>query len=223
MCHACGNYLYASSANMMNLIEARFAASARTPKGGKTLRAIFRATARCASELGIDAASLDMIASHAGLTQAALRHYFPTRDDLLAAFFYAASEWLKSSVTAILATNQVDARVKLEQLIGCHLEYMESIDTTLWLGAQIFWLRTRPGKQTRNEWYSWLLNELADLIGKIQPALSISERKRRAYLILTLTLGGWITHGKGSRVDKNTSAVEQRQLLIDAVLEIATL
>jgi AcrR family transcriptional regulator len=208
---------------MMTLIEARFAAAARTPKGGKTLRAIFRATARCVSELGVDAASLDIIASHAGLTQAALRHYFPTRDELLSAFFSAASEWLRSNVTAILATNQVDARVKIEQLIGYHLEYMESVDTTLWLAAQAFWLRTRPGKQTRNEWYNWLLNEFADLIGKIQPALSTSERKRRAYVILTLTLGGWITHGKGSRVDKNTSAVEQRQLLIDAALEIAML
>jgi AcrR family transcriptional regulator len=208
---------------MLNLIENQFSAAARTPKGSKTLRAIFRATARCASELGVDAASLDIIANHAGLTQAALRHYFPTRDDLLAAFFYAASDWLKSSVTAIIASNETDARVKLEQLIGCHLEYMESVDTALWLGAQAFWLRTRSGKKARNEWYSWLRNELASLIGKVQPALSISERKRRAYVVLTLTLGGWITHGKGSRMYKSASVVEQRQLLIDAALEIATL
>jgi hypothetical protein len=38
-----------------------------------------------------------------------------------------------------------------------------------------------------------------------------------------LTLGGWITHGKGSQVDKNASVVEQRQLLIDTALEIALL
>jgi AcrR family transcriptional regulator len=208
---------------MLHLIENQFTASARTPKGGKALRAIFRATRQSVTEFGLNAASLDIIAGRAGLTQAALRHYFPTRDDLLTAFFVAATEWFRSRVTEILATDQGTARDKLEQLVGWHLEYMESVDTAFWLEAQTFWLRKKSGRHVRDQWYRWLLDELTILIGKIQPALGMRERQRRAYTILTLTLGAWITHGKGSRLDDHASSLEQRQLLIDTALEIATL
>lgn len=208
---------------MMNYVEEQFAAEARTPKGDKALRSIFRATRQSLAEFGLDAASLDIIASRSGLSQAALRHYFPTRDDLLSAFFVAASEWFQSRVTGILDSDQFPARDKLEQVVGQHLEYMAAVDTAFWLEAQIFWLRKKPGRRVRNEWYRWLLGELADIIAKIQPSLGVRERQRRAYAILTLTLGAWITHGKGSRIDDRVSVVEQRQLLIDKALEIATL
>jgi AcrR family transcriptional regulator len=208
---------------MLNFIEDQFAAAARTPKGARALRAIFKATRQSVGELGLDAASLDIIASRAGLTQAALRHYYPTRDDLLTAFFVAATEWFRERVEEILASDNAAARDKLERCVSWHIEYMESVDTAFWLEAQAFWLRTKSGRQIRDSWYRWLLGELSDLIGKIHPSLGLRERQRRAYAILTLTLGAWITHGKGSRLGDTASVVEQRQLLIETALEITNL
>ena len=56
----------------------------------------------------------------------------------------------------------------------------------------------------------------------MQPALSRGESGRRAYVILTIVLGAWITHGRGSAIEENSNAVVQRQVLVDAAMEIAT-
>ena len=70
--------------------------------------------------------------------------------------------------------------------------------------------------------YRWLVGQYAALISQMQPALSPSERQRKAYAILTLVLGAWITHGRGSAVDRKVSVQDRRQLLIDTAMDIAT-
>lgn len=206
---------------MLTEVEELFAAAAPTPKGRRALRAIFRATRETVAAVGIEAASLDAIADRAGLTQAALRHYFPTRDDLLSAYFVKATEWFRGRTEAVLADEALGARDKLERCIAWHLEFMEGVDTLFWLEASAFWLRRAGTRRLRDAWYRWLCDRYAALIGQIQPAVSRSERERRAYLVLTLVLGGWITHGRGSAVDHAVKGGEQRQLLVDAALDLA--
>jgi AcrR family transcriptional regulator len=206
---------------MFHLIEAQFAARGRTPKGRRAMGAIFRATREILASAGLEAASLDLIADRAGLTQAALRHYFPTRDELFTAFFVTATEWLRLGVADILRQEELLARDKLERCIGWHLEYMESVDTVFWLEASAYRLRVPPGRRARDEWYRWLTGQYATLIAQIQPAVSVRERERKSYAILTLILGGWITHGRGSTLARSTEIIDQRQLLIDTAMEIA--
>lgn len=206
---------------MFNLIEEQFAAHGRTPKGRRTMGAIFRATREVVAREGLDAASLDLIADRAGLTQAALRHYFPTRDELFTTFFLTATEWLRMRIADILRQEGLPARDKLERCIGWHLEYMESVDTVFWLEASAYALRAKPERRTRNEWHRWLTSQYAVLIAQMQPWVGVRERERKSFAILTLTLGGWITHGRGSRLGDATDVVDQRQLLIDTAMEIA--
>ncbi|MCK6370191.1 MAG: TetR/AcrR family transcriptional regulator [Gammaproteobacteria bacterium] len=207
---------------MLELIEKQFASKARTPKGRRALQSIFRAMRAIVAERGLREASLDAVAAHAGLSQAALRHYFPTRDDLLHSFFVTTSQWFRAQVEAILAQEGLRPQDKLENCIAWHLEYMEHVETVFWLEASAYWLRRTPPRRIRDEFYRWLTGRYAALIGKIVPRLDTRERKRRAYLVLTMVLGSWITHGRGSALNPATDVIERRRLLVETIMEIAT-
>ena len=206
---------------MFDEIEEHFAATARTPKGERAMRAIFHATRRTLAEEGVHGTSLDLIASRAGLTQAALRHYLPTREDLLTAFFSAATQWVQSRVGQSLAPDGLPAREVLERCVGWHLELMEKVDTAFWVEGYSYWLRQRPGRRVLDDWYGWLTGQYAGLIAQIQPLVGARERERRAYAILTLVLGAWVTHGRGSAVYDSVKVPERRRLLIDVAMDIA--
>lgn len=205
---------------MMDDIEEQFAAAGVTPKGRNARRAIFAATYKLMTSKGIEAASLEAIAHEAGMTQAAVRHYFPTREELLTAFFVAATQWFQDRVTNMLTSKELPAREQLERCITWHLEYMESVDTSVWLDASAYWLRHRLPQHTRDEFYQWVLGQYARLIRKIRPALDATECKGRAYALLTLVLGAWITHGRGSAVRGAGNALQQRRLLLDTAMTI---
>lgn len=205
--------------HMLQGIEDQFAKAGVTPKGQRTRRTIFHAAYAVVSDIGLRA-SLEDIAARAQLTQAALRHHFPTREELLTTFFLVASQWLRSQLERLLADGTIPARAKLTQTIGWHLEFMENVNTAVWLETSAFWLHKGAPRQARDTWYRWLAAQYADLIGQIRPGLSRPERQQRAYVVLTLVLGAWITHGRGSRVEPSSSVPAQRQLLIDAAMRI---
>lgn len=207
---------------VLELIEEHFAAEGRTPKGRKARVAIFRATRDLMTRRGLHATSLEAIADRADLTQAALRHYFATREDLLHAFFVAATRWFRGQVGAQLKDGGLPARDQLANCIAWHLEYMENVDTAFWLESSAYWLRHPPPRQTRDEFYRWLARQYARLISEIRPDLGTRECQRRAYTLLTLVLGSWITHGKGSAVTGAGSAIEQRRLLVATAMEIVS-
>jgi AcrR family transcriptional regulator len=207
---------------MFDEIESRFASKARTPKGRRGLQSIFRATRATLAEDGLQDTSLDTIAERAGLSQAALRHYFPTRDDLLQSFFVTTSEWFRAEVEKRLADARIQPRATLASCVTWHLEFMEQVETAFWLEASCYWLRHRPARRTRDDFYVWLTGRYATLIGRITPSLGARERQRRAYLMLTMVLGAWVTHGRGSALDLKVSSPDRRRLLIDTVMKIAT-
>lgn len=206
----------------METIEEHFAAEGRTPKGRKARRAIFAATRDLVVARGLEFTSLEAVANAAGLSQAALRHHFPTREELLTTFFFAATRWFRGQVTGLLTAGDTPARDQLERCIAWHLEYMEHVDTTFWLEASAYSIRHLQPRQTRDGFYRWLLNHYARLIGEVRPALRAKETRQRAYTLLTLVLGAWITHGYGSGVRGAGGVAEQRQLLIDAAMAIVT-
>lgn len=207
---------------LLQLIEEQFADGGRTPKGQRTRRAIFRATREIVAEEGLQGASLDMIAGRAGLTQAALRHHFPTRDELLTSYFVTASEVFRNKTSGLLADANLSAADRLRSCIDWHLEFMEGVDTIYWLEASAYWLRHKASRHTRDTWYAWLTCEYARLIGEMQPALGQHQCHGRAYAILSMLLGAWITHGRGSATWNGISVGARRQVLVDAAVAMAT-
>lgn len=207
---------------MLELIEEHFAAEGRTPKGRKARLAIFRATRDLMARRGLDETSLEAIANHAGLTQAALRHYFATREELLHAFFVSATRWFRERVAGQMGDSSLPAREKLEQCVAWHLEYMEHVDTAFWLESSAYWLRHPPPRHTRDEFYRWLVKQYTRLIREIQPAIDTRESQRRAYVLLTLVLGSWITHGRGSAVTGAGGVTEQRRVIVATAMAIVS-
>lgn len=208
---------------MLDRIEERFAARARTPKGGRTLRSIFAATRELVSRDGVAEVSLDAIADRAGLTQAALRHYFPTRHDLLTAFFLSATTWFRDEVATMLQSTDVPlARDRLEQCVAWHLEYMEQVDAVVWLESSAFWLRNPEGRRLRDDFYVWLTGQYCTLIAEACPGIPVGETERRALAVLTMVLGSWITHGRGSALARNIPATERRGYLVGRIMQLAT-
>lgn len=206
----------------INSIEEYFVAEGRTPKGRRARRAIFAATRDMVIARGLQLTSLEAIANAAGLSQAALRHHFPTRDELLSEFFVAASRWFRVQLTALLTGGDLPARDQLRQCIAWHIEYMEHVDTAFWLEASAYWIRHLQPRQTRDGFYRWLLNHYARLINEVQPALRPKEARQRAYTVLSLVLGAWITHGRGSALRSAGNVTEQRELLVNAAMTIVT-
>lgn len=206
---------------LLELIEEQFAAGGRTPKGQRARRAIFRATRDIVAEIGLLETSLELIADRAGLTQAALRHHFPTRDDLLSCYFTTATDAYRTRVNQYLADPGLSAQEKLRLCLDWHLEYMEGIDTSVWLEASAYFIRHAPTRQRRDTWYAWLTSEYAALVQQMRPSLGAQECRARAYAILSLVLGAWITHGRGSAIWNDISIAARRQVLIDAAVDIA--
>lgn len=203
-------------------IEAHFAAAGRTPKGRKALREIFRATHHLLIRDRLCDVSLEAIAVHAGLSQAALRHYFPTREVLLSTFMVASSQWHRTQITRLLTECTLPPLDSLRNCLTWHLQYMEAIDTALWLENSIYWLHHGSSRRVRDDFYDWLTGQYAALIRKARPALDARTCRDRALLVRTLILGAWITHGRGSAGGSKTEVATRRQLLIETAMSIAT-
>jgi AcrR family transcriptional regulator len=206
---------------MIKELEDRFAAKARTPKGTRALRAVFRATYAAITHKGLRGASMDQIAAQAGLTQAGLRHYFPAWDELLTAFFFAATEWFAAELRPIMEHSSWSARRKLEECISRHLEFMEAVDSIFWLESSAHWIRHVRHRRFRDEWYRWLPQQYAGLIRQMRPRLSQQHCQRKAFLVLTLVVGAWITHGRSSAVEAGMTIRQRRQSLVNTAINIA--
>jgi AcrR family transcriptional regulator len=206
---------------MLKEIETLFAAQGLTPKGRKALAAVFRSGMAAIADSGAQAASLDTIAAHAGLTQAALRYYFQTKDDLLTAIFTAGTLWFRSELASIVADTDLPAARRLERCIGRHLDFMEAVDSVFWLEGSAYWIRTAPNRRVRNEFYRWMVAEYASMIGEIKPSVGRPERLSRAFAIVSLVLGSWITHGRGSAWGDGFDVRHRRSVLLRAATRLA--
>jgi AcrR family transcriptional regulator len=207
---------------MLQEMEAVFAASGRTPKGRRALKAIFQATMAAITNAGTHGSSLDTIAANADLTQAALRHHFPSRDELLTAVFKAWIVWIRSEVGGVLADTKLPATAQLKILIETHLMLMETVDSAFWLEGSAYWIRTAPNRRVRNQFYRWLMNEYALLIGRIRPDLGKMAQQDRAFAVLSLVLGAWITHGRGSSWHRDFHVTHRRKILVQSATDLAS-
>lgn len=206
---------------MLNASEDLFVARARTPKGQRALRSVFSAIRSAVASSGLDAASLQEIAGRAGLSQAALRHYFRTREELLMAFFASAAEAFRTELFRIVTSRDGSAHQVLEQCVKHHLGFMEQVDTVFWLETSAYGIRQASARAVRNKFYLSLIAQYARLIGEIQPKASLRQRQEKATAVVSLVLGAWITHGRGSAWCSRADVVRQRQMLTAAAMSLA--
>jgi len=178
--------------------KSSFLDRARYPKGRKTLQAILDATYELIIADGPTAASQQAIADRANVTQSAVRHYFPTKEDLLQAFFVTGIERLRSLLDAKLAATDMDPRTQLLECAELHYSRIREADGVFFFEATAFARRNPDFGAMRDKWYQSVMLRYQQLIHKMHPEWEVRRCKDTSFQVLTLVLGGWVTAG-GSR------------------------
>jgi AcrR family transcriptional regulator len=136
--------------------EPSILARARYPKGRRTLQAILDATYDVVIEEGLGAASQEAIARRAQLTQSAARHYFPTKADLLLAFFTTGIERLQALLREMIAAIGSDPRTQIIESAALQFDRMLEVQDVYFFEAAAYWGRNPGARETRDRWYQTL-------------------------------------------------------------------
>jgi AcrR family transcriptional regulator len=197
--------------------ENTFLDRARYPKGRKTLQAILDATYELVVAEGPTAASQKAIAERAKVTQSAVRHYFPTKEELLVAFFYTGIERLQGLLRAKLAEVSDDPRQKLLDIATLHSSRISEVDSALFFEAMAFWRRYPQYSEIRDNWYEEIVRSYRLLLQQMHPDWPEQHCSDTAFQILTLVLGGWVTAGRSRPVRKDNSQQELSKVLLQGI------
>ena len=179
-----------------------FLARARYPKGRKTLQAILDATYELIIAEGPTAASQQAIADRARVTQSAVRHYFPTKDDLLMAFFTTGIERMKSVLMAKFGEEGDNPRQLLLECAELQFARIRDVDDVYFFEATAFARRNSEFALLRGGWYQLVCQKYQQLLQRMHPQWSDEHCADTAYQVMTLVMGGWITAGRSHLLDK---------------------
>ena len=166
---------------------------AKTPKGEARLKAIMDATFDIIVSEGLGAASQEAIAQRAAVTQSAVRHYFPTKESLLKAFFLEAIDRIQQAFDTPPTDTDTNPQTELLRLVNIHLEAILDLDRVFFFEALAYWMRDAELSAVRKTWHQSVLSQYETLLEKIHPKWTASQISSTALQILTLSQGCWLT------------------------------
>ena len=197
--------------------ESSFLRRARYAKGRRTLQTILDATYDLIVSEGLAEASQEAIARRANVTQSAVRYYFPTKEELLYAFFATGIERLQHLLKEKLAEQGVDPRTQLIESAGLHYDRILEAEDVYFYEAAAYWARNPEFRELRDRWYQNLIHHYAELIQRLHPEWEEAQCAAIAYQVLTLILGGWTTLGSSRPFHKKRSRKALKELLLEGV------
>lgn len=200
--------------------ENSFLARARYPKGKRRLQAILDATYEIVISEGLAAASQEAIARRAEVTQSAVRHYFPTKDELLVAFFSTGIERLQQLLKEKLTEEARDPRDLLLESAAIHYERVLEAEDVYFFEAAVFWAHKPELRKMRDEWYQSLDRYYVALIEQIHPDWEPDQCAGAGLQVLTLILGGWVTMGSSRPVRQTDVREDLKQQLLQGIERI---
>lgn len=168
----------------------------RETKGERTRRRIMAEALTMIDEIGIEAISQDAVARKVGITQSALRHHFPTRENMFNAIFDHVFSGFYRSAEQVLLEPGYEPRKRLMKLCALHLGYAMSESDRVALQCFAHYLYNPDLLSRQSSWYHWIAGHYAALLGAIRPDLDEATRNGRALAILTMSIGAWITLGQ---------------------------
>ena len=193
------------------------ASRARTPKGQRTLRAILDATFDLVGSEGLAAASQEAIARRANVTQSAVRHYFPKKEDLLDAFFVESIERLVSQFGEEFARVDKDPLSRVLGIASLHYERILSVEDVAYFEIASAWSRDPVYREVRNEWYKRTARYYFELIREIQPEWDEERCNAAVFQIITLVLGGWATMGSSRALYPRKGRNALKAMLLEGI------
>lgn len=192
----------------------QFLGRARYAKGKETLKAIHDATYELIVSEGLVAASQDAIAKKANVSQSAVRHYFPSKEELLLTFFSTGVERLKSILDAKFADKNVGPREKLLDVISTHYDWINAVEDVYYFESASFWGRNPEFRTMRESWYQGITRHYKALVMQIHPGWSRKQCEAVSFQLITLVLGGWITMGNTRAVYRSRSKENLKSMLM---------
>lgn len=138
-------------------------------------RGLLISAAEVFADLGMEKASMSLIASHAKVSKSLLYHYYPSKDELI---FAIITTHLEDLVTAIEAADDeaLDPRKRLRQLVGTVLECYKGADNQHKVQLNAAW--ALPDEQ-RNQIYAIerrIVKRFSRVLREINPDLDNIER-----------------------------------------------
>jgi AcrR family transcriptional regulator len=197
--------------------ENSFLARARYPKGRKSLQAILDATYDIVISEGLAAASQEAIARRANVTQSAVRHYFPTKDELLIAFFTTGIERLQQRLKSVMTEPAQDPRAQLLDSASLHYDRVLQEEDAYFFEAAAFWGRNPEFRAVRDTWYQSLDRHYARLIELIHPEWDKPRCAAASFQVLTLILGAWVTMGSSRPLQTRRSRTSLKKMLLSGI------
>ena len=195
----------------------QFLDRARYAKGRKTLQAILNAAYDLIIAEGPTAASQKAIAERANVSQSAVRHYFPTKEDLLVAFFSTGIERVQSLLRSKTAEFADDPRAQLLESARLQYRSVGLVDDIFFFEATAFWRRNPDYSKARDEWYDELNRYYRELITRIHPRWDEIRCADTAFQVLTLILGAWITAGRTRTLQQGSVDHAQTEVLLRGI------
>lgn len=166
---------------------------AKTPKGAARLQAIMDATLEIIVADGLGAASQDAIAQRAQVTQSAVRHYFPTKESLLRAFFLEAIDRIQGAFDTTPSGSEHDPQGELLRLVQIHLDAILDVDRVFFFEALAYWTRDSELTAIRKAWHRQVLSQYAERLRLMHPTWPLDRISDTALQVLTLVQGCWLT------------------------------
>ena len=171
----------------------------------------------------MSAASQEAVARRAGITQGALRYHFPTKKDLLTAFFRAQYQHHRDAIERVLLEPATDPRQRILEMASAHLTHIRQASDTVTFERFAYLAREDEDRTMQDEWYGFLTGHYAGLLRQINPDASARACEFQAFHIVTLCLGAWMTLGRShpDLLHERAEAVQDRLLeAIDGLLDL---
>lgn len=190
---------------------------ARYAKGKETLQAIHDATYELIVTEGLAAASQEAIAKRANVSQSAVRHYFPTKEELLLTFFSTGVARLRTVLEEKMANQDIDPETKLIDIISTHYDWIDDVEDVYYFESASYWGRNPEFREMREDWYQQLLKQYRTLIKALHPDWSRKQCESTSFQLITLVLGAWTTMGETRPVHRSRNRLNLKSMLMSGV------
>ena len=151
-----------------------------------------------------------------------MRHYFPTKDELLVAFFTAGIERLQQLLKDKMAEQGREPQALLLESAALQYDRVLEMEDVYFFEAVAFWAHHPEFRQMRDNWYQSLDIYYAQLIARIQPHWSEQQCAAVAMQVLTLILGGWVTMGSSRPIRRSQTREELKETLLQGIERLIT-
>lgn len=166
---------------------------------------------------GLVGASQEAIAKRANVTQSAVRHYFPKKNDLLDALFPGGIERLEMQFKQALSLVDKDPRSKLIRIASLHYDRALEVEDAAFFEAASAWSRSKQYQSVSNGWNNRLGSNYLQLIQELHPDWDRERCSATVFQIITLVLGSWATMGSSRPLFPRRSRKALKAILLEGV------